>query len=79
MVQDVVELKKRLHIATLGLYNNMLVEHVITKRGADKIAIIYTERNEEELRGIKERHETKNVLRELSVIFFYVVKRTSVI
>jgi CRISPR locus-related DNA-binding protein len=39
----------------------MLVEHVITKRGADKIAIIYTERNEEDLQGIKERHATKRV------------------
>ncbi|MBY8998477.1 MAG: CRISPR locus-related DNA-binding protein [Candidatus Thorarchaeota archaeon] len=61
LVADVVGLKMRLHIATLGLYHNMLVEHVITKRGADKIAIIYTERNEEDLEGIKERHETKMV------------------
>jgi CRISPR locus-related DNA-binding protein len=57
----VVELKKRLHIATLGLYHNKLVEHVITRRGADKIAIIYTEKNEEDLQGIVERHETNMV------------------
>ena len=61
MVQCVGRLKKRLHIATLGLYHNMLVEHVITRRGADKIAIIYTERNEEDLEGIRKRHETKQV------------------
>ena len=58
---SVVILKRRLHIATLGLYHNMLVEHVITRRGADKIAIIYTERNEEDLEGIVKRHETKQV------------------
>ncbi|MFW9810793.1 MAG: DUF6293 family protein [Candidatus Thorarchaeota archaeon] len=51
----------RLHIATLGLYRNMLVEYVITKRGADKIAIIYTEKNEEELEQIIEHHETNRV------------------
>lgn len=51
----------RLHIATLGLYRNMLVEYVITKRGADKIAIIYTEKNEEELEEIIEHHETNRV------------------
>jgi len=56
-----VELKKRLHIATLGLYHNELVEHVITRRGADKIVIIYTEKNEEDVRGIIERHQTKMV------------------
>jgi CRISPR locus-related DNA-binding protein len=59
--QNVVELKKRLHIATLGLYHNKLVEHVITRRGADKIVIIYTEKNEEDLQGIIERHETNMV------------------
>lgn len=51
----------RLHIATLGLYRNMLVEYVITKRGADKIAIIYTEKNEEELEQIIEHHESNRV------------------
>jgi len=61
VILGVVGLKMRLHIATLGLYHNMLVEHVITKRGADKIAIIYTERNKEDLEGIIERHETKMV------------------
>jgi CRISPR locus-related DNA-binding protein len=61
VVVCVVRLKMRLHIATLGLYHNMLVEHVITKRGADKIAIIYTEKNEEDLESIKKRHETKQV------------------
>lgn len=57
----VVEMKKRLHIATLGLYHNDLVEHVITRRGADKIAIIYTKTNEEDLQGIIERHQTTMV------------------
>ncbi len=61
IVLKVVELKKRLHIATLGLYHNQLVEHVITRRGADKIAIIYTEKNEEDLQAIIERHQTKMV------------------
>ena len=54
-------MKKRLHIATLGLYHNDLVEHVITRRGADKIAIVYTESNEEDLQGIIEKHETSKV------------------
>ncbi len=58
---DVVRLKKRLHIATLGLYHNILVEHVITRRGADKIAIIYTEGNEDDLDDIKRRHKTRRV------------------
>jgi len=61
IAQRVVELKKRLHIATLGLYHNKLVEHVITRRGADKIVIIYTEKNEDDLQGIIERHETNMV------------------
>ena len=39
----------------------MLVEHVVTKRGADKIAIIYTEKNEEDLESIRKKHESKQV------------------
>lgn len=56
-----VDLAKRLHIATLGLYRNQLVEHVITKRGADKIAIIYTEKNEEYLEGLVKRLESNKI------------------
>jgi len=57
----VVDLVKRLHIATLGLYRNMLVEHVIARRGADKIAIIYTDRNEDDLEGIIKKQEANQV------------------
>ena len=53
----VVEMRKRLHIATLGLYQNILVEYVIARRGADKIAIVYTEGNERDLAGIEGRLE----------------------
>jgi len=52
-------LSRRLHIATLGLYQNILIEYVITRRGADKVAIIYTEGNEADLEGIQERLERK--------------------
>lgn len=57
----VVELRRRLHVATLGLYQNILVEYVITRRGSDKVAIIYTEGNEEDLEGIQSRLEEKMV------------------
>ncbi len=38
----------RLHIATLGLHANERVPHVVMNRGADKVVIIHSERNEEE-------------------------------
>jgi DNA-binding transcriptional ArsR family regulator len=50
-------LRKRLHIATLGLYRNLLVEHLIGIRGADRIAIIYTKENKEDLQRIKTLNE----------------------
>ena len=53
----VVGMRKRLHIATLGLYQNILVEYVITRRGADKVAIVYTKGNERNLDSIMERLE----------------------
>lgn len=52
-----VDMRKRLHIATLGLYQNILVEYVITRRGADKVALIYTEGNEEDLVRIQQEIE----------------------
>ena len=51
------EMRKRLHIATLGVHHNILVEYVITRRGADKVALIYTERNEEDLAAIRQEIE----------------------
>jgi predicted transcriptional regulator len=57
----VVEMRKRLHIATLGLHQNILVEYVITRRGADKVAIIYTEDNKEYLKGLEKRLKEKQV------------------
>lgn len=54
-------MKKRLHIATLGLYRNLLVEHVIAKLGADKIAIIYTEKNEDDLKRITKENKAKGI------------------
>jgi predicted transcriptional regulator len=57
----VVEMRKRLHIATLGLHQNILVEYVITRRGADKVAIIYTDENKEYLRGLEKRLGEKQV------------------
>ena len=53
----VVDMRKRLHIATLGLHQNILVEYVITRRGADKVALIYTEGNEEDLTAIRQEIE----------------------
>ncbi len=58
---QVVDLNKRLHVATLGIYQNILIEYVITRRGADKVAIVYTEGNEEDLEGIQERLGSKMV------------------
>jgi CRISPR locus-related DNA-binding protein len=40
---------KRFHIATLGIHANEKIDYVITKKGADKIGIIYDEINEEEM------------------------------
>ncbi len=54
-------MRKRLHIATLGLHQNILVEYVITRRGADKVAIIYTDENKEYLRGLEKRLGEKQV------------------
>jgi CRISPR locus-related DNA-binding protein len=54
-------MRKRLHIATLGLFRNMLVEHVIAKLGADKIVIIYTDENEEDLERIARENEAKEI------------------
>ena len=56
-----LKLKKRLHIATLGLYRNVLLERVIAKRGADKIAIIFTEGNEEDLKRITSEKKAKGI------------------
>ncbi len=56
-----VDLMKRLHIATLGLYRNMLVEHVIARRGADKIAIVYTEKNEDDLEVMVKKLKSNKV------------------
>ena len=56
-----LDLNKRLHIATLGLHRNMLAEHVIAKRGADKIAIIYTERNEDVMEKITSENKAKGI------------------
>jgi len=50
-------MRKRLHIATLGLNQNILVEYVITRRGADKVALIYTDDNEEGLAATKQEIE----------------------
>lgn len=49
-------LRKRLHIATLGLYANERVDHVVLKRGADRVVVIYTKENEEELADIRARY-----------------------
>ncbi len=54
-------MRKRLHIATLGLHRNILVEHVIAKRGADKIAIIHTIQNEEDMTRLKKENESVGV------------------
>jgi CRISPR locus-related DNA-binding protein len=54
-------MRKRLHIATLGLHRNILVEHVIAKRGADKIAIIHTDKNMEDMEKIRQENETIGV------------------
>jgi CRISPR locus-related DNA-binding protein len=50
-------MRKYLHIATLGVHHNILVEYVITRRGADKVALIYTERNEDDLMAIRKEIE----------------------
>ncbi|MHA2425500.1 MAG: hypothetical protein ACXAEF_11980 [Candidatus Thorarchaeota archaeon] len=44
---------KKLHIATLGFYANEMVSYAVTKRGADKIALFYTEENVEHLEKVK--------------------------
>ena len=54
-------MKKKLHIATVGLYKNQLIEHVITVRGANCVALIYTEKNEEDVERIKGNNESKGI------------------
>ena len=56
-----VDLGKRLHVATLGLYQNIVIEYVITRRGADKVALVYTEGNEEDLDAIQTRLESRMI------------------
>ena len=51
----------KLHIATLGLYANERIDHVLMKRGADRVVLIYTERNEEEVREIRTRYKSKGI------------------
>lgn len=50
------ELTKRLQIATLGLYANERIDHAVLKRGTDKIVVIYTEKNKDEVDDIRERY-----------------------
>ncbi len=39
-------MKQKIHIATLGLYSNEMIEYVLLRRGADKIILVYTEESE---------------------------------
>ncbi|MGV9170828.1 MAG: hypothetical protein ACOC38_12930, partial [Promethearchaeia archaeon] len=45
-----------LHIATLGIYANERVDHAVMKRSVDKVAIIYTQANRNEVEEIKDRY-----------------------
>ena len=54
-------MKRRLHIATLGLYRNDLVEHVIMRRGVEAIAFIYTDKNENDMKKMKAEKESKGI------------------
>ncbi len=47
----------RLHIATLGLYANERITHVVMKRGADRVIIFYTEKNKAQISDIREQFE----------------------
>jgi CRISPR locus-related DNA-binding protein len=45
----------KLHIATLGLHANERVDYVLMKCGGDKLALVYTEKNSDELKEITAR------------------------
>jgi len=52
---------KILHIATLGLFANQRVHHVLVRRKADKIAIIYTEKNMDEVGQIRDQYKAQGI------------------
>jgi DNA-binding MarR family transcriptional regulator len=52
---------KKLHIATLGVHANKRIDYVVTKKGADKIALIYTERNEEEMKEFVDQYRKRSI------------------
>ena len=39
-------MKQKIHVATLGLYSNEMIEYVLLRRGSDKIILVYTEESE---------------------------------
>lgn len=46
-------MSKRLHIATVGIHANERIDYVVTKKGADKIALVYSEKNAEDAESIR--------------------------
>ncbi|NWF94515.1 MAG: MarR family transcriptional regulator [Candidatus Thorarchaeota archaeon] len=48
--------EKVLQIATLGLYANERVDQVVLMKGADKLVLLYTEANKDDVVSFKERH-----------------------
>ncbi len=44
-----------LHIANVGIYANERIDHVLIRRGADKVILVYTEVNRKEVSQIREK------------------------
>ncbi len=58
----------RLHIATLGLHANERIEHMVMKRGADKVVLFYTERNKDEVKEFVSRFSRAGIPTETVII-----------
>lgn len=53
-----------MHIATLGLHANQRIEHVVMKKGADKVVLVYTKKNEHLLPVLIDRFEKGKIFAE---------------
>ncbi len=50
-----------LHIATLGLFANERIHHLIARRRVDSVAFIYTEENKEEVETYRQKYESMSI------------------
>ncbi len=57
-----------LHIATLGLHANDRIGHVVIKRGADKVVLLYTAENKDTLESVLEPFKKAKIPVELMLV-----------